>query len=657
MESPETEKAPKLSLSKSFLAVGPTLHYSHANVQRCWLLAAFLFSLACLFWSRIVTGTFWAFDLQSQNVPDFWHLSRATVTGISIFEYPWQIVVLGLLMGILAIVPVLIAQLMSFGHSLIFILAVFFLGNLPGFALCLFVSCFAVACRPLRFRSRIIAVALCTAPQLLYWGFFGAAKGAEPLRWGFSFAPWIWAWVVGLAIAGLVLGIGHFNRYKPDLSWIFTATTLLLALAIFEWKIGFDELDYHFYIAPNNPEEVAEFRDQSIRPFLDQIIRDPATRQTLSGYFLPTDPISLREKVKREIQIQMSGVFAWEKPWPDWLTVPPELRFQDKRVWLNDQYDRFIQPRKSWWMPDSVHRELVARRSKSGRMAAALYFKAMLAELSPDLLRISQKEDLHFYSDYQQDRAVETWYQLYRSYSSAPESAEARLRVAQHLAERGVFTREEAGAGQDPNFCATVLLADANEIAQRQLALQEKAAAASDSDSLLSAFKPPLRTVMTPGKLRELQRRIYDLQMLLALENRSGGPAADEHLARFIKLDPHSLDYERQLDALLAQLGPNEGLRDNVLLAKASLIPDDLLRAERLSQLNDQYPRTDGGMQALHELARLHLRQFQNEADTKKKKEYLAAARETLTGFVNLYPRSFYADQARQNLNGLPKPE
>jgi hypothetical protein len=655
MESPETEKTPKVS--KSFLAVGPTLHYSHSNVQRCWLLAAFLFSLTCLLWSRLVTGTFWAFDLQSQNVPDFWYLGRATVTGVSIFEYPWQIVVLGLLMGILAIVPVLIAQLMSFGHSLIFILAVFFLANLPGFALCLFVSCFAVACRPLRFRSRIIAVALCTAPQLLYWGIFGSARGAEPLKWGFSFAPWIWAWVVGLAIAGLVLGIGHFNRYKPDLSWIFTATTLLLAVIIFESTIGFDELDYHFYIAPNNPEEIPEFHDHSLRQFLDRTILDPATRKTLSGYFLPTDPIPLREEIKREIQIQLNRASYREKPWPDWLTVPPDLQFQEKRTWLNEQYDRFIYPRKSWWMPASVHKEIVTRRSRSGRMAIALYFKAMLSEFSPDLPRISQDEVLHFYSDYPQDRAAETWYDLYRGYGSSPESAEARLRVAKHLAGRGIFSPAETIAGQDPNFSASVLLDEARKIVERQLAAQEKTAV--DSDSLLSAFTPPARTVMTPVKLRELQRRIYELQTLLDKKNRTGGDRADEHLARFVKLNPHSLDYESQLDALLAQLSPDEGLRDNLLLAKANLIPDDLHRAERLSQLNGEYPNTDGGMQALHELARLRLRQFQNEADTnrEKKKEYLAAAREALTGFLNLYPGSFYAGQAQQNLDNLPKPD
>jgi hypothetical protein len=631
--------------SKSFLAVGPTLHYSHSNVQRCWLLAAFVFSIACLFWSRIVTGTFWAFDLQSQNVPDFWHLGRSTVTGISIFEYPWQIIVLGLLMGILAVVPVLIAQLMSFGHSLIFIFAVFFLANLPGFALCLLVSCLAVACRPLRFRSRIIAVALCTAPQLLYWGFLGSAKDVEPLEWGFSFAPWLWAWIVSLAIAGLVLGIGHYSRYRPGLNWIFTTTTLLLALGIFEWTIGFDELDYQFYIADNNPEEVQEFHDHSIRQLLDRTIMDPATRKTLTGFFLPTDPIPLREEIKREIQIQLNPSSSREECWPVWLAVPPELQFQEKRKWLNEQYDRFMRPHKSWWMPKSVHDGIVARRSKSKRMPIALYFRALLSELSPDLPRLGQDEVLHFYSDYPHERAGEIWFDLYRDYGTSPESAEARWRIAKHLAGRRLF-------GQADTF-----LDQAAAMVKTELETHEKTTASSDS--LLSAFRPPAQTVMTAVKLRELQRRIYELKMLIAEENRKGGENADEHLARFVMLNPHSLDYEGQLDVLLTQVGQTEGLRDNLLLAKAKLIPDDMGREEQLSLLNRQCPDTDGGMEALYELARLSTRQFQNEADTNrdKKRAYLAAARERLTQFLDLYPDSFYAEQVKKNLDDLPRPD
>src|SRR3990170_6538309 len=135
MDNHETEKTPVVA-PKSFLAVGPTLHYSHSNVKRCWILAVCAFCVSCLFWSKIVTGTFWSFDIESVASPDYWRLGGNLITGVSIFEYPWQIFVLGLLMGILTVAPVLISQLMSFGHSLLFVLAIILLADLPGFALC-----------------------------------------------------------------------------------------------------------------------------------------------------------------------------------------------------------------------------------------------------------------------------------------------------------------------------------------------------------------------------------------------------------------------------------------------------------------------------------------------------------------------------------------
>ncbi|UCG59387.1 MAG: hypothetical protein JSU70_07715, partial [Phycisphaerales bacterium] len=284
MEGKESEQTPK-AVSKSLLAVGPTLHYSHANVQRSWLLAVAAYGLSCLFWSRMVTGAAWPFDLQAIGSADFWRLEQSLVTGLSIFEYPWQILVLGLLMGILAVAPVLISQLMSFRYSIVLVLAVFFVASLPGLAICLLISCFAVACRPLRFRSRIIAVALCTAPQLLYFGFFGAARGVEPIKWGFSFAPWVCAWLVGAVIAGLVLGIGHYTRYRPGLVWIVTTLTLLTTVFVFEAKVGLDELDYQLYVAKNNPERFSEFHDHSITEALDRTITDPAVRKYLAGFF------------------------------------------------------------------------------------------------------------------------------------------------------------------------------------------------------------------------------------------------------------------------------------------------------------------------------------------------------------------------------------
>jgi hypothetical protein len=632
----ENSKLPKV-VSKSFMTVGPTLHYSHKNVLICWLLAVIVFGLCCFFWSRIVTGSFWSFNPEAG--PN-WRLDRFIMTGASIFEYPWQIFVLGLLMGIMAAVPVLTSQLLSFHYSLIFILEVFFLANLPGFAVCLLVSCFGAACRPLRFRSRFVAIALCMAPQLLYWAYFGGARGVEPTKWGFSFAPWICAWLVSLTIAAEVLAVGHYTRYRPSLVWIFTAATLLVAGIVFEAKIGLNELDYQFYVAENNPENVIEFRDYSITEALDKTITDPAVRRYLEGFFYPTEPIPLREELKKEIQIQLS----YDR-WPSWFAVSDQIKYQEKKQWLNQRYELFMNPPRPQWMPMFVYAEWIKKRSTSKRMPIALYCKALLGEYSPDISLLGQKEVLHFYSDRPQEHSAEFWYRLYRDFPNAPESLEARWRIAVRWAGLGRFT--EAGE----------LLAEAQEMAAQRLKLIEKEPGAGET--LLSTFREPSDSIMTELKLTDLARIISQTRTLISPQNQTQDPAARKRLAEFVMLDPHGQDYSWRLSRLLQQEGAPDPLRDNILLAQTTLIADEQTRAEKLKELHEKFQPSDGAMQALYELGLLKRRQWtqQDQTNLELKKKLLAETRAILTSFINLYPGSIYADQVQKTLAGLPTVE
>jgi len=275
-------------------------------------------------------------------------------------------------------------------------------------------------------------------------------------------------------------------------------------------------------------------------------------------------------------------------------------------------------------------------------MPIALYYEAILNEYSPDLRRIGQDEMLHFYSDYPHRTSSRTWSRLCTDprYNQSPESAEARWRVAKLL------------AGQKGLPQARALLQEAEEIVRVHLAQQPKPQA-TPSESLFSAFRRPPVTVMTPTRLRELQGRIYELQALLSDENLAGAEGAPERLATFVMLNPYSLEYEQQLDWLLTRTGEKDGLRDNILLAKAKLIADDQHRGQRLSELSRQYQNTDGGMQALYELTRLNIGLYQRES----KRENLVQAREMLDSFLILYPNSIYAARVRQNLFDLPRPE
>jgi len=564
-----------------------------------------------------------------------WHLHRFIIKGISVYEYPWQIPVLGLLMGLFGIVPILTAQLLSFSHSLPFIGAVLFLANLPGIAITLIVSCIGVACRPLRFRSRIIAIALCMSPLLVYWGYFGGGHGQDPISWGISFAPWISAWLVGLILAGTVLGVGHITRYRPGLIWTSTAVVFLLALVIFENKIGFDELAFQLYVSENNPEEVPEFHSHSITEVLDETIKSPQKREFLKLYLYPTEPIPLREELKREMQVLLSI-----DRWPSWVDedqLPSELRFQDKRKWLLKQYDFFINPPKSWWMPGFLHEQLRKRRATSSRMAMSLYYRAMLLEHAPDPRVLGQQEVLMFYNDHPLERARETWQRLYAGFKDAPEVLEAYWRIAKHWAGAGRFEDAE------------VLLQEARQRAHLLLDQQ-----GPEAQTFFSQFQQPATLTITRTKLLD---RLNRLASLIGPENRSQDPQANSGLATFAMLNPYALDYPYKLEALLQQMGDKDRLRDNVLLALAKLEEDRQECEKQLWNLHKKYMGFDGGREALYELALLRVRHYQAEADPAKKNDFLVEARATLANFVELYQDSIFTSRAEQILLGLPDAE
>jgi len=618
------------------MTAGPTLHYSHANVRRCWFLALGAFVLTCLFWSKMLTGSFFSFGFADRSSGQFWQLGRFVVSPVSIFEYRWQILVLGLLMGVLAVVPVLVSQLFSFRYSIPFILAAAFIAGLGGFAVCLLLGCLGAAARPLRFRSRFIAIALCMAPQILYWAFLGGAGGLEPIKWGFSFAPWLCAWLVGLAIAAVVLGIGHFTRYRPGTVWGFTLLTMLLALWVFQGKIGFAELAYQRYIAKNNPEQVPELHDHSITAALDKTIKNPSAQRFFSQFFYPEEPILLRAALKKEIQVQM----AYER-WPSWFQVPDELNFQAKKQWLNRQYNLFINPPKPWWLPSLVHHKVLARRAESRRMPIALYYKALLSEYSPDIRLLERKEELHFYSDYPRLESLPIWYELYDNFGQSAESIEARRRIAMHLAGQGKFKK------------ASEIIVQAQNITAEKLKSAEDPN--KNTESLFTVFGAPAASAITVFDLTEFRMKLAQLHSLISSQNHTDADDSRQRLAKFVILDPYSRNYASQLQKLLDQTSDDDSLRDNILLAQICLIADARLRDKKLAEFVEQFEHTDGGIRGLYELGFSRFRLWQERhREGRADKNCLDNARMTLTRFVKLYPESIYAEQAQELLTRLP---
>jgi hypothetical protein len=99
----------------------------------------------------------------------------------------------------------------------------------------------------------------------------------------------------------------------------------------------------------------------------------------------------------------------------------------------------------------------------------------------------------------------------------------------------------------------------------------------------------------------------------------------------------------------------DDGLRDNVLFAKAVLVDDIPRRSQLLEQLAKQYPQRDAGLQAQYELGLLKIQLWKTtEGSEEVRKKYLLEAYSILSAIKDNQPKSPFAGQAETMLKTLP---
>ena len=93
----------------------------------------------------------------------------------------------------------------------------------------------------------------------------------------------------------------------------------------------------------------------------------------------------------------------------------------------------------------------------------------------------------------------------------------------------------------------------------------------------------------------------------------------------------------------------------DLLLAKAALLTDMKVRAERFQKINRKYSKRDGGIQALYELALVEIAMWKNtRGEDGNKEKHLADGRSILADFLQKHPDSIFAERAKDTLQGLP---
>jgi hypothetical protein len=166
---------------------------------------------------------------------------------ISIFEQPWMIAIMGLLMSVVLFVPVIVSVLYRLVFAMILVAVVALAGHAPLLALAITLGCLLASRTNLRKDMPLLAAALGLLPAGLYFYFFAESQNllaTTPLgRWLLK-APFLVA-IVGAFIAqASVLGLARLTGYRPGIIWPVLVLLLAGPTSLFYTKVGSHELEY-----------------------------------------------------------------------------------------------------------------------------------------------------------------------------------------------------------------------------------------------------------------------------------------------------------------------------------------------------------------------------------------------------------------------------
>ena len=152
----------KDALSILISATGP--FWSGRNLRR-FLSVLIPFALVCVLTFKVLSGRWFSFSPASFAA---WPLGGSFLFPVSVFQLPIQVIILGLLLGLIVIVTVLSAQSFGLAPAVFFVASVFWLGHLPMMALVLLVAAFLAGNPTLLSRSRFYSALLGLVPVTVY---------------------------------------------------------------------------------------------------------------------------------------------------------------------------------------------------------------------------------------------------------------------------------------------------------------------------------------------------------------------------------------------------------------------------------------------------------------------------------------------------------
>ena len=506
---------------------------------------------ACAFWRYLASGQWVNFRpavfYQDLTIP----LGEIFRHPLDVLTYPWMILVLGLGMGLLVLVPLILAVLYRSTIAVPPILSLMLLGHMPVLALAVGVGCALVGRAKSRRETPCLAMALGLLPTAGYFALSALASMDAavvlPLQRWVLYAPLLIAFISTAALAAMLLGLARLSGYR-SVALLPVLTAILAGPAgLFYVEIGADELSYAVIVNQLQPSG-SIFDDEALKPWSRRHDAEGLGKQALA------------EQVRDDLRARRDALV------------------ESCRTFLR-------------------------RHPNSPRRPAILWLRAQAGSLQLD--EVALAGGLIKYSPtFALPESAQAWKDLLDTCPAScqaaladRELAELALRLIPHGADANTQTR---AADEHLHRAAEALKGIVNS---------DNDQAAIDKRARPEMFFPPAEV---PS--REYYRgALEDVEQLAWLMSRNGvlnDPNSAEALGAYVDINPTLPDYAQRLGQLLSEIAKareRTNLGDNIKLAIALQNPNVYERAEMLIALaRDE--RTDAAIVANFELGKLAMR-------------------------------------------------
>jgi outer membrane protein assembly factor BamD (BamD/ComL family) len=529
------------------------------------------------------------------------------VKTIPVDQVPIMTLIMGLLLASMTAIPILVSMLYRFPFSLIFTAIIAFVAVFPWLAITVTFCCFLARWRPFRFQFRFATALLALLPVVLYYAL--ATRNADvlehlsPVELAKLYIPWVLALIAACTVMGVVLGIARLVNDRPGAIAPLMAVLFALPIALFEIKVGRDELYYRIIEQEFGPGSTSHFAD---RMDADDTIRKIADRRWEQGG-RKANRAAVEEQVKVLLQFQFNTLRA------DW----DEQSLENMADFAEQQYE-------------AVHacETFLKRYPASPYCPNVLFLQGRALDMRIDHELFQRKGILRHYDDFPSMASRPVWERLVENY---PRSVFSRVGMC-----RLGLLRARSG---DVDGAEAILKQLARESAEsvRQSTQPE---AASTWRKLLAGRGTSQRLGVSTADIG------MQGQKLLALISQNRDPQQKDLALRvLLSLDPHDPMYAQNLRQLLKDIDkkyPLTLLKDNIEVAVATAQPSQSLRIKALEACVQKLARqagSDAFPQAQYELGLAY------QADNRP-----AEAKAMFDQVVLKEPTSPWAMEARRQL-------